>query len=70
MCIFCKINKTYISSKINEYKFSQLIKDVYTSGQSSLVELKSSPVDLVTETDQAVEKLIIEKIKSTYPDHK
>ena len=43
---------------------------MYASGQSSLVELKSSPADLVTETDQAVEKLIIKKIKLTYPDHK
>lgn len=45
------------------------IQQVFESGQSSLVELKSSPVDLVTETDQQVEKLIIAKIKSQYPDH-
>jgi len=48
----------------------ELVKDVYSSGQCSTVEQKSSPVDLVTETDQAVEALIIKRIKSTYPDHK
>ncbi|XP_026873957.2 inositol monophosphatase 1-like isoform X1 [Electrophorus electricus] len=30
---------------------------------------KSSPVDLVTETDQKVEELIISSIKKTYPSH-
>ncbi|XP_035382471.1 inositol monophosphatase 1-like isoform X2 [Electrophorus electricus] len=31
---------------------------------------KSSPVDLVTETDQKVEELIISSIKKTYPSHR
>jgi len=31
---------------------------------------KKNSVDLVTETDQAVEKLVIERISSTFPDHK
>lgn len=39
------------------------------SGISS-VSLKSGPADLVTETDQLVERLIIEGIKNKYPDHK
>jgi len=30
---------------------------------------KSSPVDLVTETDKAVEKLIVQGLKSNFPDH-
>lgn len=31
---------------------------------------KSSPVDLVTETDQKVEQLIISSIKEKYPTHR
>jgi myo-inositol-1(or 4)-monophosphatase len=30
---------------------------------------KSSPTDLVTETDQRVEKLIISAIREKYPTH-
>lgn len=46
------------------------IEEVFEGGECSVVELKSSPVDLVTETDQNVEKLIIERIKTSYPKHK
>uniref|UniRef100_A0A1D5QSI9 Lithium-sensitive myo-inositol monophosphatase A1 n=1 Tax=Macaca mulatta TaxID=9544 RepID=A0A1D5QSI9_MACMU len=31
--------------------------------------LKSSPVDLVTATDQKVEKMLISSIKEKYPSH-
>lgn len=31
---------------------------------------KSSPVDLVTETDQRVEQLIISSIKEKFPTHR
>lgn len=34
------------------------------------VMTKSSPVDLVTETDQKVEKFIISLIKEKYPSHR
>ncbi|XP_071785527.1 inositol monophosphatase 1-like [Asterias amurensis] len=33
------------------------------------IEIKSSPVDLVTETDQKVEKLIISFLQNKFPDH-
>ncbi|XP_022108753.1 inositol monophosphatase 1-like [Acanthaster planci] len=33
------------------------------------IELKSSPADLVTETDQKVEQLIISFLRSKFPDH-
>uniref|UniRef100_A0A8C9H4X2 Inositol monophosphatase n=1 Tax=Piliocolobus tephrosceles TaxID=591936 RepID=A0A8C9H4X2_9PRIM len=33
------------------------------------VILKSSPVDLVTATDQKVEKMLISSIKEKYPSH-
>lgn len=34
------------------------------------IEQKSSDIDLVTETDQQVEKLLIDGIKARYPNHK
>lgn len=37
---------------------------------SSLVQTKSSAVDLVTETDQEVEQLIIQSVKSKFPSHR
>ncbi|KAJ3594497.1 hypothetical protein NHX12_003804 [Muraenolepis orangiensis] len=40
------------------------------ASQDKEVRLKSSPADLVTETDQRVEKLIISAIKEKYPHHK
>lgn len=37
---------------------------------SSLVQTKSSAVDLVTETDQEVEQLIIQSVKTKFPTHR
>lgn len=37
---------------------------------SRLVQTKSSAVDLVTETDQEVEQLIIQSVKSKFPSHR
>ncbi|XP_075878304.1 inositol monophosphatase 1-like [Nelusetta ayraudi] len=37
--------------------------------QQKDVKLKSSPADLVTETDQQVEKILIAAIRRRYPDH-
>ncbi|KAE8290461.1 Inositol monophosphatase 1 [Larimichthys crocea] len=34
------------------------------------VKLKSSPADLVTETDQRVEKILISAIRNKYPEHR
>lgn len=34
------------------------------------IEMKSSAVDLVTESDKAVEKLLISGLSSAFPDHK
>ncbi len=34
------------------------------------IDVKSSPVDLVTETDKAVEKLLFDGLRAKYPDHK
>jgi myo-inositol-1(or 4)-monophosphatase len=39
------------------------------NSQRKTIEVKSSNIDLVTETDQQVEKLLIDGIKSKYPDH-
>lgn len=34
------------------------------------IMIKSSPVDLVTATDQKVEKMLISSIKEKYPSHR
>ncbi|XP_054483124.1 inositol monophosphatase 1-like [Anoplopoma fimbria] len=38
--------------------------------QQKEVKLKSSPADLVTETDQRVEKILISAIRNKYPQHR
>ncbi|KAM9719123.1 LOW QUALITY PROTEIN: inositol monophosphatase 1-like [Menidia menidia] len=38
--------------------------------QKQEVSLKSSPADLVTETDQRVEKILISAIRKQFPDHR
>ncbi|VDK72075.1 unnamed protein product [Cylicostephanus goldi] len=47
----------------------QLVRDAFDQ-PSSKVKTKASATDLVTETDQAVEKLLIEGLKKAFPDHK
>ncbi|CAH0547888.1 unnamed protein product [Brassicogethes aeneus] len=46
----------------------KLINDKISKAKA--IELKSSDIDLVTETDQQVEKLLIEGLTSQFPDHK
>ena len=41
-----------------------------TSGRNTNIETKLSPVDLVTETDKAVEKLVFDELKKKFPDHR
>ncbi|XP_072318281.1 inositol monophosphatase 1 isoform X2 [Eucyclogobius newberryi] len=43
---------------------------VQNQDRSSLVQTKSSAVDLVTETDQKVEQLIIQSVKRKFPTHR
>lgn len=64
------VNEVVEFAKSLAKEAGQKILQVYEGGESSVIELKSSPVDLVTETDQLVEKLIISKIKHQYPHHK
>ena len=45
----------------------QIIKEAFYKKKSVLT--KSCDVDLVTETDQAVEKMLIGRIKENFPDH-
>lgn len=49
-------------------RFWQMIREALQKEIS--VMQKSSPVDLVTETDQKVEQLIISSIKEKYPTHR
>lgn len=48
--------------------FLQVICKALQNEQS--VMLKTSPADLVTETDQKVEKMIISAIKEKFPTHR
>lgn len=41
-----------------------------SSTSSQFVVKYDNPTDLVTETDQAVEKFIKERLSSTFPEHK
>uniref|UniRef100_A0A667YS60 Inositol-phosphate phosphatase n=1 Tax=Myripristis murdjan TaxID=586833 RepID=A0A667YS60_9TELE len=47
---------------------SQIVLSAFQ--QQKEVMLKSSPADLVTETDQRVEKILISAIRDKYPQHK
>lgn len=38
--------------------------------QQKEVKLKSSPADLVTETDQRVEQLLVSAIRKQFPQHR
>ena len=40
------------------------------NSQRKTVEIKAHPTDFVTETDQQVEKLLMDGISSKFPDHK
>lgn len=53
---------------IQQTKF-QLVRDAFDQ-PSSAVQTKASNTDLVTETDQAVEKLLIKGLGDKFPDHK
>merc|ERR1711976_1114493 len=46
----------------------QLIKEAFYKPKN--IDLKSSTIDLVTETDTAVEKLIFDEISKNFPTHK
>ena len=48
--------------------FCQVIREALQ--KDIAVMQKSSPIDLVTETDQRVEQLIISSIKEKYPTHR
>ncbi|XP_061549121.1 inositol monophosphatase 1-like [Phycodurus eques] len=50
-------------------KAGQMVRDAVGSLQKEAVMVKSSSVDLVTQTDQKVEKLIIQSVKEKFPTH-
>ncbi|KAK2723969.1 hypothetical protein QYM36_002343 [Artemia franciscana] len=47
----------------------QIIKEAFSSKHKN-VTTKSSEIDFVTETDQAVEKFLIDGLKEKYPNHR
>ncbi|XP_061878879.1 inositol monophosphatase 1 [Entelurus aequoreus] len=50
-------------------KAGQVVREAVQSVHKKAVMVKSSSVDLVTETDQKVEKLIIQSVKEKFPKH-
>ncbi|CDS09285.1 hypothetical protein LRAMOSA10645 [Lichtheimia ramosa] len=67
--------KQYLAFAINLAKDAgQMVRDAtqkrLSSTSSQFVVKYDNPTDLVTETDQAVEKFIKERLSSTYPEHK
>lgn len=60
-------NSETLSGYLN--KIFQLIREK-SSNRNKSVEIKSSDIDLVTETDQQVEKLLIDGLSKQFPDHK
>lgn len=61
--------------KIIEAVFACLTKNLFQVVREALknemnVMIKSSPADLVTATDQKVEKMLIASIKEKYPSHR
>uniref|UniRef100_A0A8C9FUV6 Uncharacterized protein n=1 Tax=Pavo cristatus TaxID=9049 RepID=A0A8C9FUV6_PAVCR len=61
---FTSANKKYLSQCL----YFKIIRGALKEEKSIMV--KSSPVDLVTETDQKVENFIISLIKEKYPSHR
>lgn len=54
---------------MNKACFKQLIKGRISS-RTKKVDTKSGAIDFVTETDQEVERLLIEGLSKAFPDHK
>ena len=44
-----------------------MIKDAFKKKKN--VMLKASPIDLVTETDEAVEKFLFSELRKVFPEH-
>lgn len=60
--------KQQMQSAVKPVCFCQVIHEALKKDIN--VMEKSSPVDLVTETDQRVEQLIISSIKEKFPSHR
>lgn len=54
---------------MRKYIKFQLIKEA-TYNRNKVIQTKSSEIDLVTETDQSVEKLLISNLSKHFPEHK
>ena len=63
-----EINEIYVFMKELGKKCGEIIKEAFH--QPKTVDTKDGPVDLVTQTDQKVEKIIIESVRNNYPGHK
>jgi len=52
------------------YEAGVVVREAYNRPTKATVMTKSSAVDLVTETDQKVEELLIKGLSAKFPDHK
>jgi len=52
------------------YEAGVIVREAYNRPIRGVVMTKSSAVDLVTETDQKVEELLIKGLSAQFPDHK
>ncbi|CAG9770704.1 unnamed protein product [Ceutorhynchus assimilis] len=70
-CSPCTINTDEFYKVVLELTKScgQLIKE-RTSSRTKKIEIKSSAIDFVTETDQEVEQLLVEGLTEAFPTHK
>jgi len=48
----------------------QIVRDAFNAPKRSEISTKSSDIDLVTESDQKVEKLLFDGLKKRFPTHK
>ena len=62
-----QIDEVFEFMKDTARKCGEVIKSAFD--QPKTVETKDGPVDLVTQTDKKVEKIIIESVKNNYPGH-
>ncbi|CAD6194762.1 unnamed protein product [Caenorhabditis auriculariae] len=65
-----KDEQLFVDTALNLVKQAGTLVRMAFEAKECAVNTKASDTDLVTETDQAVEKLLIEGLSTSFPDHK
>lgn len=68
VCYFCWNSIAFLKGSLWDIRCRQVIRKAFREKKS--ISVKSCDVDLVTETDQAVEKLLMTRIHESFPSHK